>query len=154
MKIAHGTLVLAADGQKALLFRNEGDRKFAVLQTLVQEEIANPPTGELGSDRPGRSFASTGKRRSAYGDTDWHRQAEDRFAKRSAELLEQAAREGEADLVIVAPPQFLGSLRAHLSPLVRRRLQAEIAKDLVHHETDDIAAAVTRHLETRPAPWA
>ena len=152
MKIAHGTLVLAADGQKALLFRNEGDRKFAVLQTLAREEIANPPTSELGSDRPGRSFASIGRRRSGYDETDRHRQAEDRFAKRSAELLEQAAREGEADLVIVAPPQFLGSLRAHLPPLVRRRLRAEIAKDLVHHETDDVAAAVARHLEARPVP--
>ena len=31
MKIAHGTLVMAADGQKALLLRNEGDEKYAVL---------------------------------------------------------------------------------------------------------------------------
>lgn len=154
MKIAHGTLVMAADGKKALLLRNEGDAKFTVLQTLVHEEIANPQTHELGTDRPGRSFASAGTRRSGYGETDRHQQAEDRFARHVAEMLAHASQEDEVGLVIVAPPHFLGALRAELSDSVRRRVRAEIAKDLVHHETDDIARAISRHLEGRPAPWA
>ena len=80
MKIAHGTLVMAADAGKALLFRNEGDEKYAVLQTLAHEEIVNPPTREVGSDRPGRSFVSVGRRRSGYDDTDWHNMAERQFS--------------------------------------------------------------------------
>ena len=154
MKMAHGTLVLAADGQKALLLRNEGDEIFAVLQTVAHEGTAGPPTRALGSDRPGRSFASIDRRRSAYDATDQHRQAEERFARRAAGLLEQAAREGEADLVIVAPPRFLGTLRSMLSAAVRKRLRAEIDKDLVHRDTDAIARAVARHLDERPAPSA
>ena len=151
MKIAHGTLVMAADGEKALLFRNEGDRKFTVLQTLTHEAIANRPTHEIGSDRPGRSFSSTGRRRSGYGETDWHRETEERFARKAAEMLEEAAEGNEAGLVIVAPPQFLGSLRDRLGASVKRRLLAEITKDLVHHETDDIAEAIGRHVEKHPA---
>lgn len=154
MKISHGTLVMAADGQKALLLRNEGDEKYAVLQVLSHEETANPATREQGSDRPGRSFSSTGQGRSGYGDTDWHRQTEERFARRAAQLLEEAAKDNEADLIIVAAPQFLGFLRHQLQPSVKRRLRAEIDKDLVHHETDDIAEAIARHLSETPAPWA
>ena len=154
MKIAHGTLVLAADGKKALLFRNEGDEKYAILQTLIHDELENPATRAAGSDRPGRSFSSTGPRRSGYEQTDWHRQAEERFAKRAARMLEDAAQGGESDLVLVAPPQFLGSLPHQLEASVRRRLRAEINKDLVHHETDDIAQAIARHLDKVPARWA
>jgi protein required for attachment to host cells len=151
MKIAHGTLALVADGEKALLFRNEGDRKFIVLQTLTHEAVANPPTHEISSDRPGRSFSSAGSRRSGYDETDWHRENKERFARQAAEMLEQAAEGNEADLVIVAPPQFLGSLRDQLGASVKRRLLAEITKDLVHHETDDVAEAIARHVEKLPA---
>jgi protein required for attachment to host cells len=150
MKIAHGTLVMAADGEKALLFRNEGDRKFIVLQTLTHEAVANPPTHEIGSDRPGRSFSSVGRRRSGYGETDWHRETKERFAKQAAEMLEEAAEGNEVGLVIVAPPQFLGSLRDQFGASMKRRLVAEITKDLVHHETDDVAEAIARHVEQHP----
>jgi protein required for attachment to host cells len=154
MKIAHGTLVLAADGQKALLLRNEGDERYAVLQAIAHDATAGPPARALGTDRPGRSFASTGRRRSAYEETDRHRQAEDRFAGRAAELLEAASRDCDDDLFIVAPPRFLGALRAYLAPAVRQRVRAEIDKDLVHRETDAIARTVARHHERRPAPGA
>ena len=153
MKIAHGTLVLAADGGKAVLFRNEGDEKYAVLETLAHEEFANPPTHEVGSDRPGRSFSSTGRRRSAFSETDWHRQGEERFARRAADMLGKAVEGNDAGLVIVAPAQFLGSLRNQLKPSVKRRLLAEIAKDLVHHETDDIVEAIARNRGKAPAQW-
>jgi protein required for attachment to host cells len=82
-----------------------------------------------------------------YGETDWHRQREERFALRAAGLMEQAAKGNDAGLVIVAPAQFLGALRDQLKASVKRRLLAEIEKDLVHHETDDIVEAISRHHE-------
>jgi protein required for attachment to host cells len=151
MKIAHGTLVMAADGKKALLFRNEGDRTYSVLQTLAHDEIDNPAAREAGSDRPGRSYSSTGARRSGFGDTDWHRQAEVRFARRAAIMLEEASKNNDAGLVIVAPPQFLGFLRNQFGKQLKRRLIAEINKDLVHHESADVAEAVARHVEKASA---
>jgi protein required for attachment to host cells len=149
MKIAHGTLVMAIDGRKMLLFRNEGDAKYIVLDTLENEEAPMLPSRELGSDAPGRAFSSTSRRRSSYGETDWHSQAEARFAVLGAKALEQAANDHEADIVVVAPPRVLGELRKHWGIETRKRLVAEIGKDLVHHETDDIARAVSDHLALR-----
>ena len=101
MKIVHDTLVMAIDGEKMLLLRNEGDRKFMVLETLGHDELDNPPTREQGTDAPGRAFSSTGDRRSAMGETDWHRQAEEHFAKAGAERLERAAAGNEDDIVVI-----------------------------------------------------
>ena len=56
MKVAHGMLVMVADGEKLLLFRNEGDEKYPVLNTVLHEERSSAATHELGSDRPRRSF--------------------------------------------------------------------------------------------------
>jgi len=145
MKITHGTLVMAIDGSKMLLFRNEGDEKFIVLDTLSHEEMKNPASHELGSDAPGRSFSSTGSRRSAYGETDWHSQAEERFAIAGAEQLERAAASEKADIVVLAPPRTLGQLRKHWGRETKSRLVAEIGKDMVHHEWDDIARAIADH---------
>lgn len=90
MKVAHDTLVMVADGEKLLLFRNEGDETYPVLQTLAHQEAAHRATHEQGSDAPGRSFASMGERRSGYSETDWHERDEERFARHAAEALDRA----------------------------------------------------------------
>lgn len=145
MKIAHGTLVMAIDGSKMLLFRNEGDEKYIVLDTLDNDEMESVPSRELGSDAPGRSFSSSSPAKSGYEETDWHRQAEDRFAVAGADRLESAASGNDADIVVVAPPRILGELRKHWGRRTKDRLIAEIGKDLVHHETDDIARTIEVH---------
>jgi protein required for attachment to host cells len=152
LKISHGTLVLVADGRKMLVFRNEGDEAYPVLQTMRHEEIANPPTRELGTDRPGRSFSSTGRSRSSYSETDWHRQEEERFATRAVKLLEEVARDSDVGLVMIAPPQVLGALRKQLGASFKHRLRAEINKDLVDHDVSDIAEAIARHSAQVAAP--
>lgn len=146
MKIAHGTLVMAIDGRKMLLFRNEGDQKYIVLDTVENEEVKTPASRALGTDAPGRSFSSTSPRRSSYSETDWHSQAERRFALAGAVRLEHAANGHEAGIVVIAPPRVLGELRKHWGRETKKRLVAEIGKDLVHHETDDIVRVVNAHL--------
>lgn len=145
MKIAHGTVVMVADAKKFVLFKNEGDEEYPVLSTVAHEEIENPPTHEQGSDRPGRSFSSTGARRSSYEQTDWHDQAEQRFARHVADMLQRTAEHSESKLVVIAPPRLLGELRKHLHPTVTSRIAAEIPKDLVHHVTDDVVRAISAH---------
>ncbi len=142
MKIAHGTLVMAADGEKLLLFRNEGDEEYPVLETLLQLEQPHAATRELGSDRPGRSISSLGDRRSSYGETDWHQQSEERFAVHAAELLEKAATGIDTGIVVLASPRTLGVLRKHWGRQTRARLLAEIDKDFTHRMTDDMLAAI------------
>jgi len=147
MKIDNGTLVMALDGNKFLLFCNDGDEKYPVLSTLAHEEADNPPSREHGTDKPGRTHSSTGEgRSSSYGETDWHEQSEQRFVRRAADVLEKAAagRPG-AGIVVIAPPAALGELRKHYGRDTGNRLLAEIGKDLAKHMTDDIAEAILAH---------
>ncbi|AOL93606.1 baeRF12 domain-containing protein [Porphyrobacter sp. LM 6] len=148
MKVEHGTLVMVADGAKLLLLRNEGDTKYPVLQTVMHERQGNPAAHEQGTDAPGRSFASTGEARSSYEETDWHRQAEDAFARHAAAVLERsAASHPEAGIVVIAAPRTLGEMRRHYGRATKARLLAEIAKDLADHPTDDMIAALAAHGE-------
>lgn len=145
MKLTHGTLVLVADGGKMLLFRNEGDERFLVLETLDRLELENAPARDQGSDRPGRTYSSTDDRRSSYSETDWHRQAESRFAEEVARRLLAAASGNDGDILLMAAPRFLGELRGRLADSLAGRVVAEIPRDLVHGTTDDIASAITNH---------
>jgi protein required for attachment to host cells len=145
VRIANGTLVMVIDGSRMLLFRNEGDSKYVVLDTLSHTETRNPPTREQGSDAPGRSFSSTTDRRSSYEETDWHRQAEERFAIEGAATLEKVAANESGDVVVIATPRLLGVLRKHWGRNVSERLIAEIDKDLAHHEWTDIVTAIEAH---------
>jgi len=142
MKITHGTLVMVVDGEKLLLFRNEGDETYPVLKTVSHEESPSPATHDQGSDRPGRTHASLGARRSGYGDTDWHDKDEESFATHAAKVLEGVAARADAGIVVLAPPRTLGNLRKHWGLQTRKRLLAEIDKDMVHHTTDDVIAAI------------
>ena len=146
MQIEHGTLVLVADGAQALVFRNEGDAKYPVLETLSHARHDNPASREQGSDAPGRTHSSNDARRSSYGETDWHQQAEDDFARHAAEILESAASaHAGRGIVIVAAPRTLGALRKHYGRTTGPRVVTEIDKDLVGHTTDDIIAVLMAH---------
>lgn len=146
MIIKNGTLIMAADGAKLLLFRNDGDTKYPVLHTLSHEKAANPPAHEQGTDRPGRTQSSMGDRRSSYGETDWHKQSEDDFARHAAGVLEQAAlAEPEAGIVVIAAPHTLGEMRKHYGRETGQRLLGEIAKDLANQSTDGIVHAIAAH---------
>lgn len=145
MDIANGVLVMVVDGSKMLLFRNDGDEKYPVLTTVDHRTADNPQSSEHGVDTPGRTFSRVGDGRSSYAETDWHQQAEDRFASDAAVALEQALTENEGGAVIIAPPRTLGVLRANYGDATKERLLAEIGKDLTGHVTDDIVEAIRSH---------
>ena len=140
MRIANGTCILVTDGSKMLLFRNEGDADYPRLVELAKVEDDNPSDHEQKGDAPGRMAAmGAAGRRSAYQETDFHRQEEERFARRTAAMLDRraAARDFE-QLVVVADPRTLGVLRRHYPPALKGSVVAEIAKDLVKHPLPEI----------------
>lgn len=144
MNLAKNTLVLVADGRKMLFLRNHGDEAQMDLHLEAHQEQQNPATREQGTDAPGRSFASGG-RRSAMEETDYHQIEEDRFAAEAAELLRDRALRGDfKTLVVVAPPRTLGELRKHYHKEVASRIVAELHKDLTGFPIDDIQAALLR----------
>ena len=140
MRIANGTCILVTDGSKMLLFRNEGDADYPKLTRLAKTEDENPSDRAQKSDGPGRTSAmAAGGRRSAYQETDFHRQEEERFARRTAAMLGRRAAAAEFErLVVVADPRTLGVLRDHYPPALKKVVTAEVAKDLVKHPVAEI----------------
>lgn len=144
LMIPHNAYVLVCDGRKALFLRNEGDSKFPNLKTEQVYENDNPPTREQGTDKPGRAFASVGARRSAMEEADIHEIEEQRFAKSLAAKLEVLVREKNIlALVIAAPPRTLAELRKSLNGDVKKRLIAEVDKDLAHQPVYEIEKVLT-----------
>jgi protein required for attachment to host cells len=114
MQVPHNSVVLVADGEKMLFFRNQGDDEFLNLAVEAKEVQENPATRDQKSDEAGRAFASAGPGRTAYEETDFHQLEEDRFAADAADMLKERALRGEFDsLIVVAPPRTLGELRKH-----------------------------------------
>jgi protein required for attachment to host cells len=131
IQIPTSAMVLVSDGRRARFLRNRGTPVHPELILELALGDDNPPSREQGSDQPGRTHAPDGRSRSALEETDWHRQAEERFASRIADTLydmEHAHRFRE--LVMVAPPRMLGELRARLRDEVADTVVAEVPKDL------------------------
>jgi protein required for attachment to host cells len=129
--IPNDALVFVGDGRKARFLRNRGTRNEVDLVVERVVELDNPPTREQGTDRPGRLHGSDGVSRSAIEETDWHHQAEQRFAADMADELYRMGHSQEfVTLIVVAPPKMLGDLRAALHPEVAKRIIAEVPKDL------------------------
>jgi protein required for attachment to host cells len=124
--------VLVADAARARLFQVNQPQQ--TLSAALERELigSNLPSREIASDRPGRTFDSGGQGRHAKEPpTDPARHAQSEFAREVVQLLDEK-RESRAfeRLIVVAPPQFLGDLRATMSQQLREAVSAEVAKDL------------------------
>jgi protein required for attachment to host cells len=108
-------------------------------------EQPDQKTHELGTDQPGRTFSSVGQGRSAYEQTDWHGQEEQRFLAELARRLDAAVAKGETKaIILIAPPRALGVLRQAYTNGLRAAIKAEIDKDYVRmpvHEIEKKLAA-------------
>lgn len=143
--IPHDAWILVGDGRKALVLRNVGTPQNPSLEVLDVLQDHNPPTNEQGTERPGRvkSHGSATKRH-ALDQTDWHEIAEERFAASVAARLNTAARDKRFEqLVLVAPPAALASLRKELDMHAQGRVVAEVPKDLTKHPVPEIARVLT-----------
>jgi len=137
--VPYNAYVFVGDGRKALVLRNDGDAQYLNLKAERVFTDENPLTHEQGADRPGRSHSSVGPGRSSVTQTDWHALEEHRFAREVAAALEKIVRErGAETLIVVAPPRALADLRKAFHPDVKKRIVAEIDKDLTKHPLYDI----------------
>lgn len=139
LSIRDGEWVVVCDGAKALVLQNVGDAKFPNLKTIEVFEQKDAPTHEQGTDKPGRTNASSGMIRSAVGQTDWHDQAEQQFLTTLAHHLDAAVSAGKTkSMVIIAPPRALGMLRPAYSHALKGAVRAELDKDLVKMPVHEI----------------
>jgi len=148
--LTHGTWVLLADGEKALLLRNTVDAISPALDVVRKDEQENPSDYDQSANRPGRMKDTGIGQSSAMDDTDWHELAKDRFAHQLADILYKRAHRGDFDrMVLVASPNVLGALRDQLHKTVSEKIVAEIAKDLTNHPLDKVETMLKAELDPK-----
>ena len=148
MLIARNVLIMVLDGARMSLFQNKGSMREPRLELLAEEKRKTPSTAELGDERPGRIFQSSGNTRGAYETSDLHQQAEEEFAVEMAELLIFNMGDDGQQAILVAEPKVLGAMRKHLSPNIRARLLAEIAKDYCGQNAADLGKLLDDYQHT------
>lgn len=143
MSLAHNSLVLVADGRKALFLRNHGDGARIDLRTASHTERTDRKDSDIKTDSSGQSPApgGTGLGGGTMGETDFHQQEEDRFARDLAERINAMALASEFDdLVVIAPARTMGELRPLWHKEAARRISAEHVKDMTGRPLPDIEA--------------
>ena len=134
------TLIVVADAGHLRLFSTH-DRGASITHLAGDmDSIANPPSREHKSDRPGRAFATSGTRRAAMEPrSDPHRKAEETFAKEVARDVGTLLSSGAyKDAVLFAPPAFLGALRQDFTEATAKMIAAQIHKDVTKLSTEEI----------------
>jgi protein required for attachment to host cells len=144
------TWILIADGRSARVYQTSGGAKALEAVEDMTFETESPPSRELASDRPGRSYESKGHARHAIESrSDPHREAKRQFAHRLAGAIEaqQAAKRFDK-LVVVAPAVTMGDLRAAFSDGTKSAITSELVADLTKVPLRDLPS----HLESVLSP--
>ena len=124
-------VVVAESASATIYSANKPASSLRKLQSLSHPE-SRMHEQELTSDLPGRTFDSHGNNRHAMGSPVEPKKEEAiRFAKEVIDTLETArSKQRFGKLYMVAPPEFLGLLRAHLSAPLASLVTQEINKNL------------------------
>jgi len=130
--IPENSLIVVADGRKAIFFRSHGLRDDLSLREETRlgpkDLIDEGPSGSRPEEQTLRQ-------------TD-----EATFAKQLAETLYKMKNGGKFDsLVLVADPQTLGQLRDTMHKTVPRSMVFSLAKDFTNHSINDIESALRVH---------
>ena len=139
MLLSRDMLIITLDGQNARLLRNGGSATEPRFEVVEERHSDIPPDRDLMSDRPGRSFASAAPVRHAYQEDSAHDRAEVEFAVHAMDMLDRVD-SGAGPVVLVAPPQTMGILRAKMPQHHRGRIAHEINKDLNAYTPQEISA--------------
>ena len=152
--IAGTTWVAVCNGWRAQVYEWAGPGgPLLQLQIMVHTESRSRNL-EITTDKPGRTQHRTrdGKRGSMAPPTypkDVERQI---FAREVAGFLSSRARRGEfVDLVLIAPPRFLGLLRELLSDLPQTMAIKTVDKDLTAVKPKDLMEALEEIMPSSPS---
>lgn len=133
--------IIVADESAARIFAQE--KKFGPLQQVAElgNEHARKKTGDLLSDRGGRSFDSHGQGRHTMSreKANPKTQTAVRFAKEVVNLVDSALQKGNCDdYAVIAAPKFLGLLRDEIATADMTVPFLTIDKGVVKEEISDI----------------
>jgi protein required for attachment to host cells len=125
------TWIVAADASRARVLQVAGRERLDEVENLLNPE-GRLQNREINTDAKGR-FAGPDRPGGHSSDDEEHTvdHANEMFAKRVGDYLDKARTEHRFDqLVLVAPPKFLGALRKELGKEVGKLVADELPKDL------------------------
>lgn len=142
------TWVLVADGARARLLSLQAGEYTPRQIRAFSNAMGRMPGRELERDRPPRAYDRFGRGRHAI---EPRTSTRDKCTARFAALLHSTLERGRvehrySDLVLIAPPHFLGLLNATLDKRVRARVALEMPKDLTHANAVTIGARLRASL--------
>lgn len=132
MRKKDSTWILIADAARARVFQLQNNGKSLEAAWELEHAGSSLSSRDIASDRPGRTFDRAGDGRHAKEPpTDPARYEKERFAREVAQKLDDDRKQHNFDeLIIVAPPQFLGDLRTVMSDQLEGCVREEVNKDL------------------------
>lgn len=134
------TWVVVADSSRGRIYvQDKPDNALIEVEDLIHTG-SRLHAGDLVSDRQGRDGGAVGQSRHVIDARTGVKEHEvETFAKEIAERLDSARVAGKYQrLVLMAPPAFLGTLRANLSDMVRDLVVGEMDKSLVTHTAEEV----------------
>jgi protein required for attachment to host cells len=142
------TRVLVAHDAGARMFDQPGPGRGLVELSSIDFEDGRRSLTEINADRSGR----LGGGRHAYESHDDARNhAVQHFARTLVDELQQALHRGEfAQLVVIAPPRFLGFLRDSMNGTLSKVLVGTIAKDLPRATESELCEHVSQYVPCKP----
>jgi protein required for attachment to host cells len=132
-------LFVIADGEHVRFVRPAQDNALHA-DVAMDSLTAHKRSADLGSDHPGASYHSgSSAHHSLTPRHDMHALAKEKFAQTIAEQLNAAAASAAFDeLVIVAPPHTLNSIREALDTATDAKIIGTLGKDLVKTPDDEL----------------
>jgi protein required for attachment to host cells len=139
--------VVVADQSKARIFTVEDPAGPLLELASMDNPHGREREQQLASDRPGRSFDSSGQGRHAMGTSVEPTEQETiRFARQIADHLQDACHQGRCkELLLVAGPHLLGVLRKQLNTPENIKVSA-IDKNLGQYDARDIRSHLPERL--------
>jgi len=151
------TWIVLADSSRARIYLTDHDLNEARLireldhpeSRIKESELATGMKGSIGPRQRGSGNRGNlhGHRPSTDPQTGAHQVELEKFAREIAQELEHARVQGACEeIVLAAPPQFLGLIRQFLKVDVERMVRARISKNLVRIEERDVAERIRDEL--------
>ena len=128
------TWYVVADGGRArILLKRDEQEAFDTQREFVSADI-HRHTHELGAERPGRVHESANSaHHAAEPRVDLHRAEKQNFVDEVATALNEANAQDAFDrLILVAPAHALGELNHALNAATKRKVAAQLQKDLTN----------------------
>lgn len=141
---ASKTLILVADGENVLFYKNEGIGKG--IERLEKEYHQDIPKGkDIVTDRPGLDKMTRGVKgiqsSAAHGYEPSDNPREEmkiRFLRDAMDKTEKHLIPEYEKLIVIAPPQILGEIRKMLNDAAKNKIIGQVDKNLTRSAQKDI----------------